>query len=303
MAYKLGRKGSRSPISLKTLELKTKAGRSFKIDFPLTRRRGVQSSIVFAYPKSGSVMIDGIIRQICESKNIPNFALSNELFSVGTVPIEVDYDLGELFDPEGLVYYSHRDYPYEYKIKGIDCFDKIIFVRDPRDMLVSLYFSWTKSHGAPDVEGEQTELLGKMRDKASDMDIDAFCIEQGEAMYMNQFNRYAPHMRNGRWRIYRYNDFIFNKPALVRALAKDLRADLGEATIDEIAASVDVLPKAEDQSSHVRRVHPGDHVNKLRPETILKLNEILAPFMEYYGFVGDAAKAGCLKDGAEIVLP
>jgi len=44
----------------------------------------------------------------------------------------------------------------------------------------------------------------------------------------------------------------------------------------------------EDIWSHKRKVTPGDHREKLRPETIVRLNEIFAPVFRKLGYTGRA---------------
>ena len=55
--------------------------------------------------------------------------------------------------------------------------------------------------------------------------------------------------------------------------------------IETLMKTIDSVPDAEDKKRFVRRVIPGDHRNKLTPETIRKLNnqmrEVLHVF-DYY---------------------
>nr|MBA3810888.1 hypothetical protein [Caulobacteraceae bacterium] len=43
-------------------------------------------------------------------------------------------------------------------------------------------------------------------------------------------------------------------------------------------------PPVEDPSAHVRKVTPGDHVDKLKPATIAALNTRLAPILRDHGY-------------------
>ena len=52
----------------------------------------------------------------------------------------------------------------------------------------------------------------------------------------------------------------------------------------QVAARHDIVPKGENEDQHIRRVRPGDHLDKLRPDTIEQLNEIFAPFLDHYGY-------------------
>ena len=50
--------------------------------------------------------------------------------------------------------------------------------------------------------------------------------------------------------------------------------------IDGLLASVDIVPDSEDEKRFVRKAVPGDHVVKLKPDTILKLNHRMGDVME-----------------------
>ena len=45
--------------------------------------------------------------------------------------------------------------------------------------------------------------------------------------------------------------------------------------MDKIADLHDIQPGAENVGGHIRSVTPGNHTEKLRPDTIDRLNEIL----------------------------
>jgi hypothetical protein len=54
--------------------------------------------------------------------------------------------------------------------------------------------------------------------------------------------------------------------------------------MDAILAQVDEVPDSEDQKRFVRRVIPGDHRNKLQPETIKRLNNQLRESMFHFDY-------------------
>jgi hypothetical protein len=52
----------------------------------------------------------------------------------------------------------------------------------------------------------------------------------------------------------------------------------------QLASFVDIRPEKEDPTAFVRHVAPGDYREKLRPETIDKINRKLKPAMELFGY-------------------
>jgi hypothetical protein len=56
------------------------------------------------------------------------------------------------------------------------------------------------------------------------------------------------------------------------------------AFVDGMMGWADRVPAEEQSHEFIRRVVPGDHRNKLRPAVIRKLDGILRPAMELFGY-------------------
>jgi hypothetical protein len=73
--------------------------------------------------------------------------------------------------------------------------------------------------------------------------------------------------------VLRYEDIIYDKPRLVRTMADAMDADPDEEELQRIAIKHDQIPKRENEDKHIRQVHPGNYLKRLKPETIEQLNE------------------------------
>ena len=163
---------------------------------------------------------------------------------------------------------------------------KILLVRDPRDALVSEYFSSAYSHPIPpraDLDAPMTDLMEELRREALNTGIDAFVINR--ARWMRQtFLGYTESARLARTVVVRYEDYIFRKPELVRLIAQQFGFKVEDGQIDGMMRWADQRPAIEEPTAFVRRVTPGDHRVKLRPATIDALNELLKPAMDAFGY-------------------
>ena len=92
------------------------------------------------------------------------------------------------------------------------------------------------------------------------------------------------------FRIYRYEDVIFDKRAWIADMCDTFGWSVPEATINEIADRNDVIPSSEDQAKHIRQATPGDYKRKLQPETIERLTEMFAKELDYFGYNGPEAE-------------
>jgi Sulfotransferase domain len=179
-------------------------------------------------------------------------------------------------------------------------YDIILHLRDPRDVLVSMFYSYCYIH-----PGEVAPNTG-YRQAAAAEGIDAFVLakaSENSAKYPGDYGT-GGHVEDLIGNLpKRYRDYIerlFGKPNVVVVKYEDMVADyrgwlskfiapfpIGNkpAVIEELVAQSPALfPKREsDVMSHVRHVGPGDHKTKLRPSTIKKLDEI---FSETLGALG-----------------
>jgi hypothetical protein len=167
---------------------------------------------------------------------------------------------------------------------------KLLMVRDPRDAIVSEYFSNAYSHSIPQRTQDAapiTELLEKRRREALDTTIDEYVVERGRSL-LSAYLGYVNQLDSASMRVVKYEDYIFKKPDLIRLIASDFDMHVDDAQIATIMAWADIRPETEPPPACGRRVTPGDHREKLRPETIAKLNTIMKPAMDAFGYDPDA---------------
>jgi hypothetical protein len=167
---------------------------------------------------------------------------------------------------------------------------KILMVRDPRDALCSEYFSNAYSHRIPERTEDGaaiTDLLEKMRREALGTQIDEYVIDRARSL-LSAYLGYVDQLNSPSMTVFKYEDYIFKKPELIRLIARDFDMRVEEDQIATIMAWADIRPDKEAPTEFVRRVTPGDHRDKLRPETITKLNSILKPAMDTFGYDADA---------------
>jgi hypothetical protein len=161
-------------------------------------------------------------------------------------------------------------------------------VRDPRDALVSEYFSVKFSHQLPSdrvVSGDDgvRAKLEAARRRAHSQPIDAFVRERC-ALFARSYRAFLKLADDPTVLVLRYEDHIFDKPALVRAIVDQFALSLSEPEIARIAQETDIRPGVEQPDRHVRKVTPGDHRGKLAPETIAGLNVDLHDILTTFAY-------------------
>lgn len=153
----------------------------------------------------------------------------------------------------------------------------IFFIRDPRDILVSMYYSFAFSHGAPS-ETNQEELL-KFRNSIQAKGIDAYVSENLHFMQI-QFQIMKRLIEASSSKIVlKYEDMILNFDAFAEQLTQfvPLEKDILQQLREESRPRT-----VEDISSHKRSGKVGGFRDHLSQNTIdainLKLSDELRQF-------------------------
>ena len=187
----------------------------------------------------------------------------------------------------GNLYGGFRDMPLG--IAGHPLFRdsrKLLLVRDPRDALVSQYFSYAFSHRIPkptETSDEVTRALTDMRARVVAQGIDAAAVKAAPDFSRTMLG-YAPLLAQATTRLLRYEDVILDKHRLLAAVCEHFGWTVSDAEAAAILRWADVRPQTEDPKAFIRKVTPGDHAEKLQPATIATLIDILAPAMAAFGY-------------------
>jgi hypothetical protein len=238
------------------------------------------SFFVFAMHKSGSVMQDKILEEVCAEFEIPMISIAKTAFKQGIEEGAFEQNICEIFQETGYCYYGFRYFPQYLKEFNLSGFKKILLIRDPRDIVVSHYYSMKKSHTVP--QGEVGQKLLELRDELAHTEVDEYVLKKAPG-FKNILKNYGI-IEDEKFKLFRYEDIIFNKQEWVQNILDFLGLELPEDRVKAIAAKHDIFPSAENQNTHIRKVTPGDYKNKLKPETIEQLNDCFKEVLEKYGY-------------------
>lgn len=252
---------------------------------PPTKSLDTPSVYAFSLPKAGSVLLDNILRAVSEQVGVTYVSLMGDFFKLGLAEKDVPAETSKAFLDNGYCFGGFRAYPKTFEIPNLSTRKSILLVRDPRDMLVSHYFSMRSSHPNPGKILTTSRALLPRRDKALVMSVDEYALDL-VSYYGRQLDRYIEVLEanSDGFTLFRYEDVIFNKRAWVADICKAFGWELPERSIHKIADKNDIIPRAENEAKHVRQVTPGDGMRKLRPETMEELNAVLEKQLNYFGY-------------------
>ncbi len=235
-----------------------------------------QALLVHALHKSASMFLHKFFDDLCRRKKVPYFSIHNQEPEKQEVPEGFDksFVLGPLRTFKTDLY----EFPMMNQVKHL------IQVRDPRDILVSEYFSLGWLHS--DDDWNETDKL--RREQIRQLTIDEFVLNEAEFSKYPLLDRYLPILdlcEQANVQVVRYEDMVLNF----------------SAWLDQVLDVADVQPRAiwrrrlvrqyrdefqpgGTKQPHKRNVMPGDHRAKLKPETIDVLNRQYEPILTALGY-------------------
>lgn len=251
-------------------------------DLPPPGSPDAPSVLVFGLYKAGSTLLHAVAERLAPRAGLAFCNVAGELFRRGVQLHEAPRATARLFHPAGYCYAGFREMPRGFDIPILDRARSVLLVRDPRDILVSHYFSVTRSHVLP-AGGSARHALEAARAEAARRTVDEHVAAM--APWISElFRFYRAALAQPGCRVYRYEDVVFDKPAWLASMCRHFGWAIPQDDIAAVAAEHDLRPAAEDPHRHVRRVRPGDFREKLRPETIAALNESLAHLLDRFGY-------------------
>ena len=271
-------------------ELQLEGGRLFRPTFPAQPAGKHQAIFVLGMKKCGSSLFNTIVQQLCAANGAGYLSLPDQSFQqnfhfvqLGTSPA-----FASLFR-DGWIYGGFRQLPpFLSELGFFQRRPKLLLVRDPRDALVSEYFSVAFSHSLPPAntaaDGGVREGLLRRREAAREQTVDAFAL-QSSRPYARQLEPLLRLKDDPLLTVYRYEDVVLDKRPWITDIAKRLNLALPQPLLESILTAVDVVPSEERPTAFVRRVVPGDYLEKLAPGTIEELNSRFGDFLHAFGYI------------------
>lgn len=248
-----------------------------------------QSILHFSFNKSATQYVKSILVKCATEVGITHvgineYAFNNKFPFLDHLTANEMKQYQHIFKRQGFVYSV-----FGGMVEGIPELEEykiVLGVRDPRDMLVSSYFSQAFSHPVPDKNGSKHDTFMYRRQKALESGIDKYVLDESIRIncifekYFNLLLKPYQHVH-----VTRYEDMISNFESWLGDLLTYCDLKPSECLKNKIMENNRMLkPHKEDSNKHIRKGMAGDYMEKLQPETIKQLNEILSSSLVYFGY-------------------
>ncbi|WP_417490896.1 sulfotransferase domain-containing protein [Maricaulis sp.] len=228
---------------------------------------GVKNYYVFTTHKAASRFIDALMRDIAIGTGLELHAPKHPGFPREK---ELERDPSKLTVTGLIGTLRYAFMPLDWEDSHI-----MLHLRDPRDVLVSLYFSHKYSHR------RSSEGFNPSSDSLNELDkgIDNYVMFRAP-QYLERYNFYIENMLGKENVTFsRYEDMVMDfegwLPRFLEPYPLRNRKGFIAKQMKKRAAQFE-LDGSEDVTAHKRKAVPGDHKEKLEPATIEALNKMFA---------------------------
>jgi hypothetical protein len=276
--------GSAVGAAAESVRLEVTDGSFLPVDLPPPSATLGPSIFCFALHKSGSVMLDRVMLDLCRAVAVPAVSIDGICFRCG-VPVQNlrPQSVLPLLARPGYCFYGFRGlHPFLHQF-DLSQYRKIVVVRDPRDILISYFFSMKYSHSVPPA-GETRANVLRQREAATSLSADEYVLSQGVNFIHNNFRNFIG-LEGPMTKVFRYEDFVFEKRRWVGDINEWFGLGVSAETVAAIAACQDIFPEKEHPRAHIRQVTPGNYKKHLAPTTVAAIENRYRKVMEHYGYL------------------
>ncbi len=233
----------------------------------LDSRMGQQGVLFFSVHKSGSSISLRYLKRLARRNDLKRLNYEAYLSSVAPnkkgLLLAPDF-LKRAFNPVGYFYGCLRTF---VNVPELDKYKIVLLLRDPRDVLVSYYFSMKHTNTIHQNKGVEA------RKRVNEITIDEYVLEivpRFKLVYETYIEKLLP-LEN----VYftKFEDLIEDSPKWLQGVADYCDLEVENDLLDEIKKNVNNEPRKENPRSHHRKSTHGDFKVKLKEETVEKLNE------------------------------
>jgi hypothetical protein len=247
------------------------------------------SILHFSVNKAATQYVKSIVKRCSTATGMVNvgihdYAFKSEFPYLNKLSAAEMQNYQHIFRPKGYTYSV-----FGGMIDGIQNLEQylvVLMVRDPRDVLVSGYYSQAYSHPEPSVGTEKYHDFVKNRAFALESTVDEYAIAQCDSVH-EVYSRYIGLLisRHPNVHITKYEDMVQDFETWLHALVEYCDFTVDDTLLGEfIQASNQLRPVKEDVNRHIRKGKAGDYKDKLKSETIDYIESKLAPILTELGY-------------------
>ena len=255
------------------------------------KKSNKKSVIIWTTQKTASTFIQKALKLISSNSEYTYYDYASCIWSLGNLiklknPFVIESECQFLYKEYGEIYGPIRK---PFNLKNQSKFINIFFLRDPRDLLVSSFYSRSASHEIPKNYFWKQKFL-QDRKKSLELGIDKYCLEYADNWIIPDFKNYQEMMeKNSKNNYFLSYDYFINSPSdFIRSLSEIMNIELSENLIRKLKSkALDPFKNKIFKKSKVTHYRSGKNrqfEKELKEETLIQLNDKLRKILEYWNF-------------------
>ena len=253
---------------------------------PTTKHRSI---IHYTVNKSASQYVKSILCECARACRLTPVRFSDYAFN-SNFPFLDKVDLPDfenyraLFQPYGYVYT-----PFGGVLRGIEDLENyavVLMVRDPRDILVSEYYSIAFSHSRPAKNSNKDARFTARRTYARGVDINEY-VRNRCTTVASVFDDYRKYLLDPYKHVHitKYEKMISDFRCWLRELVDYCELPVDPLLFEKLVQNQSKKAPTKERPTHQKRSgKSGDYQRKLDKETIAYINDVLAVNLRYFKY-------------------
>jgi len=248
------------------------------------------SILHFSLNKSATQYVKKVLKEAADSvgmttANLNGYAFHSDFPYLDLLSREAFEEYQYLFKPKGYLYSV-----FGGMIDGLNDLSDyltVLMIRDPRDILVSSYYSTAYSHPLPSKRSDKADDFYEKRANTQQISVDEYVLKESEIV-LEVYERYIKLLigKHPTCYITKYEDMVDNHEKWLTDLLRYCQLEIDAKLKSKLLSQNKRLkPKAENINDHMRKGIAGDFLEKLQPETISILNDKFASVLEQFEYV------------------
>lgn len=231
----------------------------------------MKSAMAISMHKAGSTIADKIFTEFFIEKGFSIDSIGSRVpkSPLSEAEVFMDYQKKMIFEN---IYYGIARGPYVENMPVINKLKVLLQVRDPRDCLVSAYFSFRESHRPPKDPRKLKAFMAR-REDLKNLDIDQFVLKAVGGFKYRMRVLSSIMSNHDDILVLKYESMTLDTEQWLRDISVFTDQPITPTLRNRIDSMANFQVAEEDQSKHKRQVTPGDHKRKLRPESVRKLSK------------------------------
>jgi len=238
------------------------------------------SLLLLSCNRAATQLVEDILRRIYERDKGQYIALNRYLFFFDRSEEEPFLDankMSSMMKPEG--FFFGQQGPF----KEHQCFDDyklVVMCRDPRDLLVSHFFSFSQAHVPKD-----DKFVQKVKE-AREMGLQKYVLLEENIEYFESCLAQAIKLRNqSNVLFWKYEDMMDDFNSFQEACQNHIRDNVDDVLSEELnELHKPAVKTTADNTRHRRSGAWGQFKKALDADTIETLNQRFAPYLEELGY-------------------